>query len=158
MNIERSSDDGDQSLGTSVILTPGVNGRPHPQPNTRCFVCGAENARGLHLRFIPGTDGSAEADWETDTEWESFSGVIHGGIISTVLDEAMSKAVTYSGPAGLTAELRIRLRQHLVPGERVTVKGWVVDRRKRRIRTEASLCDKSGVERAHAWATFLTPA
>jgi acyl-coenzyme A thioesterase PaaI-like protein len=135
-----------------------VNSPRQPQANSRCFVCGAENARGLQLTFIAGADGSAEAAWETDSEWESFSGVIHGGIISTVLDEAMSKAVTLSGPAGLTCELRIRLRQHLVPGERVTVKGWVVDRRKRRIRTEATLRDESGVERAHAWATFLTPA
>ncbi len=129
-----------------------------PQPNKRCFACGAENSRGLQLTFLPGPDGSASADWQTDSEWESFSGVIHGGIISTVLDEAMSKAVTLSGPAGLTCELRIRLRQHLVPGERVTVRGWVVERRKRRIQTEATLRDARGVERAHGWATFLTTA
>ena len=110
------------------------------------------------MTFLPGPDGSASADWQTDSEWESFSGVIHGGIISTVLDEAMSKAVTLSGPAGLTCELRIRLRHHLVPGERVTVRGWVVERRKRRIQTEATLRDARGVERAHGWATFLTTA
>jgi acyl-coenzyme A thioesterase PaaI-like protein len=100
-------------------------------------------------------DGSVSAEWRTSHEFQSFEGVVHGGLISTVLDEAMSKAVLSSGPACLTCDLRIRLRRHLTPGDCVTVRGWVVDRRKRRVRAEAALCDRSGVERAHAWATFL---
>jgi acyl-coenzyme A thioesterase PaaI-like protein len=93
--------------------------------------------------------------WRTNEIWEGFRGVIHGGVVSTVLDEAMSKAVAAEGIRALTCELRVRLRQHVGSSEELQVKGWVVERRKRRILTEACLCDRSGRERAHAWATFL---
>ena len=102
-------------------------------------------------------DGSVTAEWKTSIAFESFPGVIHGGIISTVLDEAMSKAVSDSGSVGFTCELKVRYRHHLLPGEDVIAHGWVVDRHKRLTRTEASLCDRNGKERAHAWASFLAP-
>jgi acyl-coenzyme A thioesterase PaaI-like protein len=95
--------------------------------------------------------------WRTDKAWEGFRGVIHGGIVSTVLDEAMSKAVATAGVCALTCELRVRLRQRVEVAEELQIRGWVVERRKRRIVTEATLKDSNGLERAHAWATFLEP-
>jgi acyl-coenzyme A thioesterase PaaI-like protein len=76
--------------------------------------------------------------------------------VSTVLDEAMSKAVAGSGEEALTADLRVRFRRHVTSGGVFVVRGWVVKRRKRVIRTEASLTAKDGTECAHARATFLT--
>ncbi len=124
-------------------------------PNPACVVCGPENPRGLRLRFHPLDDGAVGADWTPTADWEGFKGVIHGGIVSTVLDEAMSHAVSARGWPALTCELRVRLRRHVEPGLALQVRAWVVERRRRKILTEAVLTTPGGEEHAHAWATFL---
>jgi acyl-coenzyme A thioesterase PaaI-like protein len=125
------------------------------QPNPRCVVCGTQNPNGLRIEFVKDTD-AVQASWLPAEGWESFQGTIHGGIITTVLDEAMSKAVISQDWHALTVELTVRFRQRVSPGDRLRVRGWIKDRRKRRIRTEATLTADSGEELAHAWATFLT--
>ena len=78
--------------------------------NPACVVCGQENPFGLHLEFQ--TDGDVStAQWTASVGWESFKGVIHGGVICAVLDEAMSHAIIAAGYEALTAEMRVRFRR-----------------------------------------------
>jgi acyl-coenzyme A thioesterase PaaI-like protein len=56
-----------------------------------------------------------------------------------------------------TVDLRVRFRGRVSPGEELRVHGWVVEKRKRRVLTEAILVTGTGIERAHAWAAFLVP-
>jgi len=74
--------------------------------------------------------------------------------VSTVLDEAMSKAVAARCEA-LTAELRVRFRRRVATGATFLIRGWISNRTKRRIATEATLTAPDGTEHAHAWAVFL---
>jgi len=120
-----------------------------------CFACGSQNGHGLGLRFETGTDGSVHASWRPRGEHEGFEGIIHGGIVSTVLDEAMSKAVAAAGEPGLTCHLEVRLRRYVAADESLSIRGWIVERRRRRVRAEAELRDARGFEKAHGWATFL---
>jgi len=122
--------------------------------NSSCIACGDENPHGLSLRFTIDHE-SAFAQWVPTADWQGFQGVIHGGIVATVLDEAMSKAVVARGWEALTVELKVRLRAKVVPGERLAVRGMVTSNRRREIRTEASVWDSAGRERAHAWGKFL---
>ena len=130
--------------------------RRYAQLNPNCVVCGAHNPKGLHIEFREGTDG-VDATWVPTADWESFQGTVHGGIITTVLDEAMSKAVIARNWEALTVSLKVRFRDRVSPGEELRVRGWVVEKRRRRILTEATLATGTGVERVHAWATFLVP-
>lgn len=123
--------------------------------NSSCFVCGMENPRGLRLVFAKGERGEMWAPWAPDRTAEGFDGIVHGGLVSTVLDESMAKAVAASGAEALTAELRVRFRRHVAAGAALRVCGWITETKKRMIRTEAALEDCDGAELAHAWATFL---
>lgn len=123
--------------------------------NGFCFVCGQRHPNGLHLRFMPDGPDRVLAEWRPESTFQGFPGVIHGGIVSTVLDEAMSKAVAGAGLRALTCELRIRLRRSVTPDEPLALRGWIVQQRKRLITTEAVLTDAQGHERAHAWGSFL---
>jgi uncharacterized protein (TIGR00369 family) len=136
-------------------MTTASRGQATAQMTNRCIVCGESNPRGLHLRFTSAGDRAVRAVWHTDNTWEGFRGLVHGGIVSTVLDEAMSKAVAAHGIRALTCELRVRLRRHVASDEELEVRGWVVEKRKRRVVAEAVLCDTDGRERPHAWGTFL---
>ena len=125
--------------------------------NSNCFVCGRRNATGLHLMFEGGSQG-VEAIWIPNDSSESFQNTVRGGLITSVLDEAMSKAIMANGWQAFTVCISVRFHSRISPGERLRAHGWTVERRKRRILTEASLVTDSGIERAHARATFLMPS
>jgi acyl-coenzyme A thioesterase PaaI-like protein len=140
------------------MLAPSL---PRPAPPeadlaSACFVCGPSHPLGLRIRYAPRADGSMAAHWTPDRNWEGFPGIVHGGIVSTILDEAMSKAVAASGHKALTAELKVRFRRPVPLDREVAIRGWILDRRKRRIRTEAIVTGADGEELGHAWGVFLT--
>jgi acyl-coenzyme A thioesterase PaaI-like protein len=58
------------------------------QPNSRmCFLCGTENPIGLHLRFYTDDEGRCIARFRPKPEHQGYPGQLHGGIISSLLDE-----------------------------------------------------------------------
>ena len=120
-----------------------------------CFACGVDNPHGLQLEFRFDPDGTASASWVPDIQWEGPRGIVHGGIVTTLLDEAMAKAVAATGCKSLTADLRVRFRRYAKTGEVLKVRGWIVKHRKRLIETEATVIAPDGSERAHAWARFV---
>jgi acyl-coenzyme A thioesterase PaaI-like protein len=133
------------------IGVPGL--RAGTQSN--CVVCGQENQYGLRIQFGRDPDGAISAEWRPTENWEGFAGIVHGGIISTVLDEAMSKAVAAMNCEALTGELRVRFRHRVAAGEDLRIRGWVVGKARRLITAEAILTAADGSERAHAWARFM---
>jgi uncharacterized protein (TIGR00369 family) len=120
-----------------------------------CFARGSDNPNGLRLKFHVDPSGTATADLALSSQWEGPQGITHGGIASTLLDEAMANAVAATGCKAMTAELRVRFRQSARTGERLQLRGWVVRQEKRLIETEATLVATDGSERAHAWGKFI---
>ncbi|MEJ5367917.1 MAG: PaaI family thioesterase [Bryobacteraceae bacterium] len=124
-------------------------------PN-RCFACGQENAIGLKLVFERHPHGEAAATWIPAEAHEGWPGVVHGGLLSTALDEAMSHALIAAGLRAMTAELRVRFREPAPSGRPLTLRGWIVRRVKRLVEAEASITGDGGVEYAHGWGCFLS--
>lgn len=124
------------------------------EDNAKCVVCGRENNTGLQILFLTESSGKVAARWQTSMRYEGFKGLVHGGILATVLDEAMSKAVYSLGVEALTGDLRVRYHKRIEPGETVYLNGWVVKKRGRLIKVEAALCSLDGSEYCHSWATF----
>jgi acyl-coenzyme A thioesterase PaaI-like protein len=145
----------------TVIMSQGIaieesGNQLQARSQSACFVCGQDNPHGLRLPFQRQDGGEITATWTPDPAWEGFRGIVHGGVVSTVLDEAMSKAVAATGSQALTAELRVRFRRHVASGGVFLVRGWIVKRNRRLIEAEAALTAPGGTEHAHAWARFLT--
>ena len=126
------------------------------RPQNRCIVCGPDNPRGFQLQFATLDDESVEARWEASPDYEGYTGVLHGGIICTLLDEAMAKAVITRGWRAMTVELKARYRHHVSSGEQLVIQGRVTGRNRRKILTEASVETVGGSERARATGIFLT--
>ena len=139
-----------------VVPSAESDARIQARSQSACFACGPDNPQGLHLQFERRDGGELTASWTPGSAWEGFQGIAHGGIVSTVLDEAMSKAVAASGAKAFTAEIRVRYRRHVCTGADYRIHGWIVKRNKRLIETEAMLTTLDGTEHAHAWANFLT--
>ena len=106
-----------------------------------CFGCGNQNPSGLRLRFRTMSDGGVWADFEPTRNHEGYMGMTHGGILSTVADEAMSWAVTHAGDLGVTARMSLAFRRPVRLGQGIRVLAWVVSRKARAIDTRAELRD-----------------
>ncbi len=77
----------------------------------RCFVCGQRNPFGLHLVFRQEED-SIVADFQPREEHQGFPGVIHGGIVAALLDEALGRTslLGHNQEWTMTGRLEIRYR------------------------------------------------
>jgi acyl-coenzyme A thioesterase PaaI-like protein len=128
-----------------------------PLPHTRsCFVCGEANAIGLNLRFE--TDGRiVQARFRPRPEHAGFRGVVHGGLIATVLDETMVWACAVpTRQFAFCAELCVRFRTPLRPDEEVLVSGELAANRKNRILdASAVMRTQAGVVIAEATGKYL---
>lgn len=122
-----------------------------------CFGCGAENPIGLRLRFTADERG-VSAPFVPLPEHQGFEGVVHGGIIASVLDEAMAWA-TAAGTWAVTGEMRVRFRQRVQVGDRTRVRASVDESRGRIIKVSAELVrEDDGSVVAAATGTFVRVA
>ena len=107
------------------------------------------------MAFQPG-DGESVAEYEVPARYQSWSGIVHGGLVALMLDEAVGWAAWHSGHPGVTGRLEVRYRQPLKLGERVRVSGRVDRVRRTLIYASARierLADGSTV--AEATATLM---
>lgn len=97
-----------------------------------CFGCGKKNECGLKLD-ISYFGNRAESKKIFDERFQGWDGIVHGGIITTAIDEVMAYAVgSATGKTGVTAELTIRFKKPVRIGEEYEISAEVVefDRRK----------------------------
>lgn len=111
-----------------------------------CFGCGNGNPHGLRLRFRPLPDGGVWADFTPARDHEGYMGMTHGGILSTIADEAMSWAMTHAGDLGVTARMSLAFRRPARLGSPLRVEAWVAGRRARTVETRAEIRDRSSGE------------
>jgi uncharacterized protein (TIGR00369 family) len=126
-------------------------------PHTHsCFVCGESNAVGLKLRFT--TDGRVvHTRFRLRAAHIGFRGVVHGGILTTVLDEIMVWACAVpTGQFAFCAELTVRFLNPVRPDEEIIATGELLANRKNRIfEAKATLANLSGQSFAEATGKFL---
>lgn len=91
-----------------------------------CFVCGPNNPIGLKLDFS--LDGEVmTTKFVPRKEHQGYKDVVHGGIISTLLDEIMVKLAIELGMPAVTAQMDIRLRKAAKVGERLTFSAKILE-------------------------------
>jgi acyl-coenzyme A thioesterase PaaI-like protein len=126
-------------------------------PRTRsCFVCGAENPFGLKLEFTA-EKGRVRAAFRPRREHVGFQDTLHGGLTSTVLDEAMTWACgAGTGRFAYCAELTVRFLKPVRPENGYEVIGWLREnRRNRLLLAEAELREASGLVLASASGKYM---
>ncbi len=121
-----------------------------------CFGCGRLNPYGLRLRFVQIGPVEVMAEFEPGAVHEGFAGVVHGGIVTTLLDEAMAWAAFAAGAWVVTARLDVRFRRPVVVGEPVRVFGRVRDDRRRLVEVDGRVARVAdGVLLAEASGAFV---
>ncbi|MCI0405999.1 MAG: PaaI family thioesterase, partial [candidate division Zixibacteria bacterium] len=89
-----------------------------------CFVCGDKNPLGLAVKFYE-KDGGAAAEFVPQKVLEGYRGLLHGGILSSLLDEVMIKAVLAKDVYCVTAELAVRYKKPVEIADKLTLFGYI---------------------------------
>jgi len=99
--------------------------RIRAQEHANCMVCSPSSKSGLGLQFAVSEDGSVEATFGCDKAFQGYADVLHGGLISCLLDGAMTNCMFAHGLAPVTAELNVRFRHPVVIGQQATVRARI---------------------------------
>lgn len=123
--------------------------------HNRCFGCGEANPGGLHLEFLQASDQSVVCLPVVPDNFEGPPGYIHGGIIATLLDEAMSKAVRLRGLTAMTRKMEIEYLRPVPSGAPLRIEGALLRSEGRKHWTEARILNESAVTLATAKGLFI---
>ena len=134
----------------------GTGERINVDLDHNCFGCGRLNAYGLQLEFRADARGGVRADFVPADRFEGYTGMVHGGVISAVLDEVMAWSLYRHETWAVTAEMTVRFRAPVGVGERTRATGWQVAARGRRIEMAAEIRrERDGTLLATATALFI---
>jgi uncharacterized protein (TIGR00369 family) len=131
--------------------------QPIQQPNSAwCFVCGLENPFGLKLVFYETGPDEVSATYTPPAQFQGFPGVLHGGIVASMLDEAGGRVVMIGDHNHfmMTAKLDIRYRQPTPLGQPLRVVGRLLKMRGRLATAHAEIRLEDGSVTAEAEVTL----
>jgi len=102
------------------------------QPNSRMgFVWGIDNPIGLQLSFYTDDDGRCGARFQPRPEHQGYPGHMHGGIISTLLDETMGRVLTHKNVWAMTGRLEVKFTKGVPLDQELTIIGELTKSRSR---------------------------
>jgi acyl-coenzyme A thioesterase PaaI-like protein len=126
-----------------------------PLANQGCFGCGPANPIGLHLQFEEHPDGGVQAQFTPELDHQGWDGVMHGGLVTLLLDEAMAWAAAASTTIYYTGRLEVRYRQPVRTGAPLVIRGWLTRNRGRTLETRAEVQSDQGETLAEGSALYL---
>ena len=98
--------------------------------NQWCFACGPKNPIGLKLQFEVINDEYI-SHFTGRPEHQGYDNIMHGGIVSTLLDEIMARYVYSLGLNAVTARLEVRYLAPTPIGTELTLRGRIASHRGR---------------------------
>ena len=123
-----------------------------------CFACGQRNPYGIHMVFRQEGD-SIVCDFMPHAEHQGFPGIIHGGIVASVLDEALNRTSMLGNPPAwtMTGRLEVRYRRNVPYGPMLRVRAKLNTQRGRLLTATGAitLAENEAMVLAEAQGTFM---
>ena len=126
------------------------------QHHPACIVCSPDRPYGLQLQMALDGRGVAIGSFACADCYEGYPGLLHGGVISALLDGAMTNCLFLHGRVAVTAELVVRFRHPVRLGRRALVRAWINRRDAPVFRLQAQL-EQEGIVKAVARGAFMLP-
>jgi len=122
----------------------------------RCFACGELNAIGIGMPIHIEPD-RAWSEIVLEAAFQGWEGIAHGGIVATLLDEAMAWAIASREIFAVTARMSIEYRRPVAVGMALRIEGRLVEAKRRILRAEAKVLDATtGEACARAEGVYVT--
>lgn len=135
--------------GHAIPAQPGA-------PGNHCFACGKDNVEGMQLKFYIDEEARRTVcEFELSQRYQGPPGHAHGGIIATILDEAMGKVNKFRKVVALTKKMEIEYLKPVPLGKLLKVTGREQEVRGREHINVAEICDDKGEVLARSTGTFI---
>lgn len=106
----------------------------------RCFACGSKNKDGLQLKFETcAANRSASTNYSIPGKFSGWADIAHGGIIATLLDEAMAYAAFSTGKVCVTGEMTVRYKKPVPTGTPVHISSEINEQKHRILYASAEI-------------------
>jgi acyl-coenzyme A thioesterase PaaI-like protein len=126
------------------------------QPNSQmCFVCGLENPIGLKLAFYEDREGQVFALFTPEDQHEGYPGILHGGIITALLDEILGRVAIARQHWVMTVRLNVRFRFPTPTNQTLLVAGEALGWKKNLFEARGKIILSDGRVCAEATGTFI---
>lgn len=130
--------------------------RPLLADDRMCFGCGSNNPRGLKLSFDADlAERVIRTRWTPAKEHQGYAGIVHGGMISVVLDELMGNLLWLTGTPAVTAEMSVRFLRPAKVGHPLECGARIRSGKGRVFEMHASARDAAGHMVAEATGKFI---
>jgi ubiquinone/menaquinone biosynthesis C-methylase UbiE/acyl-coenzyme A thioesterase PaaI-like protein len=136
------------ALGQDTLQDTCRTAHPH------CLVCGADNPHGLHLEFAVQPDRSVHATFRGGAAYQGYPDAIHGGLLATLLDAAMTNCLFSRGISAVTARLNVRYASPARWYRPCEIAAWL-ERTARDVRYLSAEVRQDGRVVARASGTFI---
>jgi hypothetical protein len=125
--------------------------------SNHCFVCGLRNPFGLKLKFYQKASGDVVSDYIIPEVYQGYPGIVHGGIVAAMLDEAAGRALMGGDPPRFmyTARLDLRFREKVPVGQPVRLIGRMKNSKGRAATAASFLYDANDSLLAEAEALLI---
>ena len=124
-----------------------------------CFICGLENPVGLHLHIYETEPGIVETNYVAPDHFQGYPGVLHGGIVSAIIDEISGRAHMGSDPSNprflFTAKLEVKYRKNVPVGKQLKIVGRAGKSKSRSAEAWAGIYDTETEELLAEGTTLL---
>jgi len=120
----------------------------------RCFACGDKNSMGLRILWT--TSGkTTRATFTPQKHHQGWKGIVHGGILATLLDEAMTRLAWKVCGGAVTAEMTVRYLKAAPIGKPLHIFGEIVQKKGRLVKAQAHIKNDEGKVLAKAQGKAL---
>ena len=126
------------------------------QPNSSmCFVCGRDNPIGLQMKFFTDAGNCVHADYQPQDQHQGYPGVMHGGLVTAMLDELIGRTAIANALWCMTAKLEVRFKKPVPIGAPLKLKGAITKNTGKLIEGRGEIRLEDGSLAALAVGTFL---
>lgn len=128
-----------------------------PGGTNLCFGCSRDNPVGLHLDFFMREDGCVCTRFTPNLFHQGYNGILHGGLVATILDELMANHLLKLGYQAVTARLEVRFRKPIPIGQELLCVSRLLKERPPYFKLEAWAELPTGERAAEAQAEMMLP-
>lgn len=127
------------------------------QPSSAmCFVCGRQNPIGLRMQFFADAQGHVHATYVPRQEHQGYPGVMHGGLVTALLDELIGRTAIANDLWCMTAKLQVRFHKPVPIGATLTLEGEITRRTSRLLEGRGEIRLEDGSLAVEAHGTYLS--